>query len=88
MDITRLLNVNSEPVAAAAAKASTRVDNPEESFTSLFNSMISNVGETNALLHKQEEEEMKFSRYFGEYPRPRNRSRQGINCPQLHGCPA
>lgn len=61
MDITRLLNVGSEPIAAAAAKASTRVDNPEESFTSLFNSMLSNVGETNALLHKEEEEELKFA---------------------------
>ena len=61
MDITNILNIGSEPIARAAATASTKVDAPEESFTSLFNSMLSNVGETNQLLHKEEEEEIKFA---------------------------
>ena len=61
MDITKLLNVSSEPIAKAAAGASTRTEATDESFTSLFNSMISNVSETNSLLHKEEEEEIKFA---------------------------
>ena len=61
MDITNILNIGSEPVARAAANASTRTESTDESFTSLFNSMISNVGETNSLLKKQEEEEIKFA---------------------------
>ncbi len=61
MDITQILNIGSQPIANAAANASTRAENTDESFTSLFNSMISTVGDTNALLKKQEEEEMKFA---------------------------
>ncbi len=61
MDITNILNIGSEPIARAAAQASTRTESTDESFTSLFNSMISNVGETNSLLKKQEEEEIKFA---------------------------
>ena len=61
MDITSILNIGSKPIADAAANASTRVETGDESFTSLFNSMISNVGETNSLLKKQEEEEIKFA---------------------------
>lgn len=61
MDITNILNIGSEPIARAAANASTRTEATDESFTSLFNSMISNVGETNSLLKKQEEEEIKFA---------------------------
>ncbi len=61
MDITNIRNIGSEPIARAAAGASTRTENTDESFTSLFNSMISNVGETNTLLKKQEEEEIKFA---------------------------
>ena len=60
MDITNILNIGSEPIARAAAQASTKTESTDESFTSLFNSMISNVGETNSLLKKQEEEEIKF----------------------------
>ena len=61
MDITKLMNIGSEPIAKAAANASTRTESTDESFTSLFNSMISNVSETNTLLHKEEEEEIKFA---------------------------
>ncbi len=61
MDITKLYNIGSEPIARAAAGASTRVEDKDESFTSLFNSMISNVNETNSLLNKEEEEEIKFA---------------------------
>lgn len=61
MDISSILNVNSSAVARAAANASTKKAQNDESFTSLFNSMISNVGETNSLLNAQEEEEIKFA---------------------------
>ena len=61
MDITNILNIGSTPIANAAAQASTHTESTDESFTSLFNSMISNVGETNSLLKKEEEEEMKFA---------------------------
>ena len=61
MDITNILNIGSQPIQQAAAQASTRVENTDQSFTSLFNSMLSNVNETNNLLNKQEEEEMKFA---------------------------
>ncbi|MBO4267167.1 MAG: flagellar hook-basal body complex protein FliE [Lachnospiraceae bacterium] len=61
MDITNILNIGSQPIAEAAAKASTKTESTDESFTSLFNSMISNVGETNSLLKKEEEEEIKFA---------------------------
>ena len=61
MDITNILNIGSQPIAQAAAKASTRTEATDESFTSLFNSMLSNVNETNNLLHKEEEEEIKFA---------------------------
>ena len=61
MDITSILNIGSKPIERAAASASTHTEATDESFTSLFNSMLSNVGETNSLLHKEEEEEMKFA---------------------------
>lgn len=61
MDISSILNINSGAVAQAAANASTRKDVNDTSFTSMFNSMLSNLNETNALLNKQEEEEIKFA---------------------------
>ncbi len=61
MDITSILNIGSQPIRQAASQASTRTEATDESFTSLFNSMLSNVGETNSLLKKQEEEEIKFA---------------------------
>ena len=57
MDISSLYNINSNAVAAAAAKASTKPQESDESFASLFQSALGNLGETNALLNKQEEEE-------------------------------
>ncbi|MBQ7588491.1 MAG: flagellar hook-basal body complex protein FliE [Lachnospiraceae bacterium] len=61
MDITSLLNVNSGAVAAAAGRASTRTPQTEQSFESLFRSALSNINETNDLLNKSEEEEIKFA---------------------------
>jgi len=61
MDISSLLNVSSSAVAEAATKASTKGIQTDESFTSMFNSMLSNLGETNSLLKAEEEEEMKFA---------------------------
>ena len=61
MDITNILNIGSQPIQQAAAQASTRTENTDQSFTSLFNSMLSNVNETNNFLNKQEEEEVKFA---------------------------
>ena len=62
MDITKLLNISSPAITNAARNAHTsRVADGDESFTSLFNSALSNLNETNALLNAQEEEEMKFA---------------------------
>ena len=61
MDISALYNVNSRAVAAAAANASTRTEEGDQSFASLFNAALGNLGETNSLLNKQEEEEVKFA---------------------------
>jgi len=62
MDISSLLNVSSTAVANAAGNAST-VDKKatDESFTSLFQSALSNLNETNSLLNSYEEEEVKFA---------------------------
>ena len=62
MDISSLLNVNSNAIANAAASASTRKGNvTDDSFGSMFQSALNNIGETNKLLNKSEEEEVKFA---------------------------
>ena len=62
MDITSLLNVSSPVIANKAAQASTRAgETDDQSFDTLFKSALSNIGETNSLLNKQEEEEIKFA---------------------------
>lgn len=62
MDIGSLLNISSPAITQAAKNATvSRVSEADESFSSLFNSALSNLGETNALLNKQEEEEIKFA---------------------------
>ena len=62
MDITQLLNVSSDAVARTAANASTRnTKEVDESFSSMFQSALSNLQETNSLLNNWEEEEIKFS---------------------------
>ncbi|MCR4806228.1 MAG: flagellar hook-basal body complex protein FliE [Lachnospiraceae bacterium] len=62
MDISSLMNVGSTAVAAAANNASTRkAGNEDESFLSMFQSALSNISETNNLLNKSEEEEVKFA---------------------------
>ncbi len=62
MDITSLLNVTSDAVAKTAATASTKnAQDVDEGFTSMFQSALSNLHETNSLLNDYEEEEMKFA---------------------------
>lgn len=61
MDISSLTNISSEVIRQAASTASTKGIETDGSFTSLFSSMISNIGETNSLLNAQEEEEIKFA---------------------------
>lgn len=62
MDISPILNIGSEAIAKTASAASTQQSvKLDDGFTSLFNSMISNVGETNSLLNAQEEEEIKYA---------------------------
>ena len=61
MDISSITNVSSSAIAQAAMNASTKGVETDDSFTSLFNSMLSNVNETNSLLNTEEEEEMKFA---------------------------
>jgi len=62
MDITKLMNVGSAAIQNAADKASTNtVKEGDSSFSSMFNAALSNLSETNSLLNKQEEEEVKFA---------------------------
>lgn len=61
MDISSITNIGSKAIAQAAQSASTSRINTDESFSSLFSSMLTNVGETNSLLKAEEEEEMKFA---------------------------
>ena len=62
MDINSLLNISSPAVKAAAQNAYTnRAKEVDESFSSLFQSALGNLNETNALLNQQEEEEIKFA---------------------------
>lgn len=62
MDISLIQNIGSDAIARAAQTASTQAGKAnDEGFTSLFNSMIGNISETNSLLNAQEEEEIKFA---------------------------
>ena len=62
MDISSLLNVTSDAVAKTASTASTKnTQDVDESFTSMFQSALSNLNETNSLLNDYEEEEIKFA---------------------------
>lgn len=62
MDIGSLLNISSPAITEAARSAHTsRVAEGDESFSSLFQSALSNLNETNSLLNAQEEEEIKFA---------------------------
>ena len=61
MDISSLLNVNSNAIAAAASRASTNRGTDDTSFETMFQSALSNIGETNNLLNRSEEEEIKFA---------------------------
>ncbi|MCR5357719.1 MAG: flagellar hook-basal body complex protein FliE [Lachnospiraceae bacterium] len=62
MDISSLLNVSSPAIATRAAQASTKTgEGQDQSFDTLFKSALSNISETNSLLNKQEEEEIKFA---------------------------
>ncbi len=62
MDISSLMNINSSAIASAASRASRAPANTnDESFKTLFESALGNLNETNSLLNKQEEEEIKFA---------------------------
>lgn len=62
MDIGSLLNISSPAITEAARNATvSRVNEADESFSSLFQSALGNLNETNKLLNAQEEEEIKFA---------------------------
>ena len=62
MDITSLLNVSSPAIANAASHASTKTGEvSDDSFAALLDSAMGNIRETNGLLNKSEEEEIKFA---------------------------
>ena len=62
MDIASLYSISSSEIGKAASNASTAVKNTEDnSFSTIFNSALSNISETDSLIHDQEEEEIKFS---------------------------
>lgn len=62
MDISTLASVGSKAINEAAMKASTNKAVPTDSgFASMFQSALNNINETNSLLNRQEEEEIKFA---------------------------
>ncbi len=62
MDITTLASVGSKAISEAAMNASTNRAVPTDTgFASMFQSALSNINETNNLLNKQEQEEIKFA---------------------------
>lgn len=62
MDISSIMNIGSDAIAKTARTASTQTAPiTDDSFTSMFNSMLSNLNETNSLVNAQEEEEVKFA---------------------------
>ena len=62
MDISSLMNIGSPAIANAAAKASTNKGITEDNgFGALLDSALGNISETNNLLNKSEEEEIKFA---------------------------
>lgn len=62
MDISKLLNVSSSAIANAGRNSAVNsISDGDESFSTLLNSALGNLNETNALLNQQEEEEMKFA---------------------------
>lgn len=62
MDISNFFNVTSDAVKNTAATASTAGPAPvDNGFESFLNAAVTQVNETNNYLHKQEEEEIKWS---------------------------
>ena len=62
MDISSIMNIGSEAIANTAKTASTQTAAvTDDSFSVFFNSALSNLNDTNALLKDQEEEEIKFA---------------------------
>ncbi|HOO26980.1 MAG TPA: flagellar hook-basal body complex protein FliE [Lachnospiraceae bacterium] len=62
MDISSLLNVSSDVISEAASKASTSTGlQTDDSFSTMFNTALGNLNETNSLLNDSEEEKIKFA---------------------------
>ncbi len=62
MDISSLLNVSSNAISAAASQASTSKGlQSDDSFSTLLNSALGNLNETNTLMNQSEEEKVKFA---------------------------
>ncbi len=62
MNISSMLNIGSEAVAQAASKASTNTAvQTDNSFSTMFDSALSNLNETNSLMNQSEEEKVKFA---------------------------
>ena len=61
MDISNILNVSSPVIANAAANASTAKPKTDEGFSSMLESAMSNLQETNSLIPDRDEEQIKFA---------------------------
>ncbi|MBQ7562919.1 MAG: flagellar hook-basal body complex protein FliE [Lachnospiraceae bacterium] len=61
MEISNFLNISSPVIANAAANSSTAKPVADEGFSSMLKTAMSNLQDTNALLHDEEQEEIKFA---------------------------
>ncbi|MCR4656226.1 MAG: flagellar hook-basal body complex protein FliE [Lachnospiraceae bacterium] len=66
MELSNIRSTGSESIARAAAGASTAKPVTDEGFSSFLDSAISNIRETNALLHDSDEEKIKFAMGISE----------------------
>ena len=66
MEISNIRTTGSNVIANAALNAATTVPGKDEGFASFLDSAMSNLNETNALIHDSEEEQIKFAMGISE----------------------
>ncbi len=66
MELSNIRTTGSAAIAKAASKASTAAPVTDEGFASFLDSAMSNLKETNALIHDSDEEKIKFAMGLSE----------------------
>ncbi len=66
MELSNIRATGSNVIADAAARASTSVPVKDEGFASFLDSAMTNLNETNSLIHDSEEEQIKFAMGISE----------------------